>query len=104
MQLLTDEMRNKLPPLYAQSKVKDPTVYAKFFTPDSNWTWYATEGEQQDGDFIFFGYVIGQEHEWGYFSLNELCAVRGPMGLPIERDLYFTPKQLSEIRELSQAR
>jgi hypothetical protein len=55
MQLLTDELRQKLPALYAQSKVKDPTVYIKFFTPDSSWTWYATEGEQQDGDFIFFG-------------------------------------------------
>jgi Protein of unknown function (DUF2958) len=104
MQLLTDELRQKLPPLYAQSEVKDPTVYVKFFTPDSNWTWYATEGEQQDGDFIFFGFVVGQEREWGYFSLAELSAARGPMGLPIERDLYFTSKQFSEIKELSLAR
>lgn len=100
MQLLTDEMRAQLPPLYSQEKDKDPMVYAKFFTPDSNWTWYATEGEQQNGDFIFFGYVIGQEREWGYFSLNELSAARGPWGLPIERDLYFDPKRISEIKEV----
>jgi len=104
MQLLTDELREKLPPLYAQERDKDPTVYAKFFTPDSNWTWYVTEGEQQNGDFIFFGYVIGQEREWGYFSLNELSAARGPWGLPLERDLYFTPKSFSEIKELAQSR
>jgi hypothetical protein len=103
MQLLTDELRKELPPLYAQKDDKDPTVYVKFFTPDSNWTWYATEGEQQDDDFIFFGYVIGQESEWGYFALNELSAARGPWGLPIERDLYFSPKRVSEIKELAQA-
>lgn len=100
MQLLSDELRAKLPPLYSQEKDKDPMVYAKFFTPDANWTWYATEGEQQNGDFIFFGYVIGQEREWGYFSLNELSTARGPWGLPIERDLYFDPKRISEIKEI----
>lgn len=100
MQLLTDELRENLPPLYAQEKEKDPTVYAKFFTPDSNWTWYVTEGEQQNGDFIFFGYVIGQEREWGYFSLNELSAARGPWGLPLERDLYFTSQRFSEIKDI----
>ena len=100
MELLTDELRKKLPPLYAQEKEKDPTVYVKFFTPDSNWTWYATEGEQQNGDFIFFGYVIGQEREWGYFSLNELSSAYGPWGLPIERNLYFYPKRMSEIKKV----
>src|SRR5215210_1400700 len=103
MQLLTDELRQELPPLYAQKNDNDPIVYVKFFTPDSNWTWYATEGEQQDDDFIFFGYVIGQESEWGYFSLNELSAARRPLRLPIERDLYFSPKRVSEIKELAQA-
>ena len=29
--------------------------------------------------------------------LKELEEVRGPMGLPIERDLYFRPKTLEEI-------
>ena len=100
MQLLSDELRAKLPPLYSQEKDKDPMVYVKFFTPDANWTWYATEGEQQNGDFIFFGYVIGHEREWGYFSLNELSAARGPWGLPIERDLYFDPKRISDIKEV----
>ena len=30
--------------------------------------------------------------ELGYVGLNELQAVRGPWGLGIERDLYWTPK------------
>src|ERR1700680_3580021 len=97
MQLLTAELRHKLPRLYAQEGVEDPMVYIKFFTPDSNWTWFVTEGEPDDEDFRFFGYVIGHEREWGYFVLSEREGVRGPLDLPIERDLHFTPKPFSEI-------
>jgi Protein of unknown function (DUF2958) len=64
---------------------------SKFFCPWSDWTWFATEGDPQGDDFIFFGYVIGFEEEWGYFSLTELESVRGPGGLTIERDIYFRP-------------
>jgi hypothetical protein len=100
MQLLTDELRSQLPPLYAQENEKDPIVYIKFFTPWAGWTWYITEGSAEGDDFIFFGYVIGQFKEWGYTSLNELQSVRGPGGLTIERDLYFKPKRRSEIKEI----
>lgn len=55
--------------------VSDPL---KFFTPDSGWTWYVTEGEEEDGDFRFFGFVVGFEKEWGYFVLSELEGARGP--------------------------
>lgn len=89
MQLLTEELRATLPPLYGQEGNKNPIVHAKFFTPDSNWTWFVTEGGQEEEEFIFFGYVIGFEKEWGYFALSELESVRGPLGLAIERDLYF---------------
>ena len=49
MKLLTEELRRRLPPLYSQENTKDPTVHAKFFTPDSNWTWFATEGSEDEG-------------------------------------------------------
>ena len=75
-------------------------MYVKFFTPWTSWTWFATEGEQQGEDFIFFGYVIGHEREWGYFSLNELQSVTGPMGLKIERDIYFDPALKSRVKEI----
>lgn len=95
MKLLTQEIRKKLPPLYSQEdKGGKAIVQVKFFTPDSNWTWYATEF---DGEDTFFGFVHGFEKELGYFSLKELESVRGPMGLPIERDLYWSPKTLEEI-------
>jgi hypothetical protein len=95
-----DEVKSTLPPLYSQEKVKDPVVHVKFFCPWNRWTWFATEGEERDGDFLLFGYVIGHEREWGYFSLNELATVTGPFGLKLERDIYFTPKPKSQVKEI----
>jgi len=104
MKLLTEEIRGKLPPLYSQeSKGGKAVVYTKYFTPSSNWTWYVTEGEPvtddsgKEVDYRFFGLVDGHCKELGYFSLSELESVNGPMGLPIERDLYWLPKTLEEI-------
>ena len=98
MKLLTKEIRKKLPALYSQEHLGSKAVaVVKFFTPSSSWTWWATEGSEQDGDFVFFGLVEGHERELGYFSLSELEKVRGPLGLKIERDLYWQPKTLEEI-------
>ncbi|PYS45574.1 MAG: hypothetical protein DMF68_21945 [Acidobacteria bacterium] len=97
MKLLPLEVRESLPKLYSQDGNSDPTVQVKYFTPDSSWTWYATEGEPDGEDFRFFGYVLGLEREWGYFLLSELESARGPLGLPIERDLHFTPGALSAV-------
>jgi len=93
--LLDAESREKLPELYSgEEKGLDALALVKFFTPDSNWTWYASEF---DGEDTFYGLVIGFEVEFGYFSLKELQSVRGPWGLPIERDLYFQQKALGEL-------
>jgi hypothetical protein len=95
--LLDDESRDKLPPLYSgEEQGLDALAQVKFFTPAGSWTWYASEF---DGDDIFFGLVNGLVLEFGYFSLKELQSVKGPMGLPIERDLYFEPKTLRELRD-----
>lgn len=96
--LLTEELRKTLPKLYAQDGSKDPIVHAKFFFPLSNWTWFVTEGEAtENGDFLFFGYVIGFEREWGHFALRELEEVE-VYGLKIERDLYFEQTPFSKCR------
>jgi hypothetical protein len=99
MELLTAEMRARLPALYSQEHNQDPTVHCKFFTPDSNWTWLVTEGSAEDDDFLLFSYVIGLEEEWGYFVLSELESARGPLGVAIERDLYFQPGPFSKVVE-----
>ena len=104
MKLLTKEIRSRIPPLYTNEEIgNEAEIIVKFFTPDSNWTWYATEGEPQlddegnEIDFLFYGYVDGHFPELGYFVLSELESVRGPLGLPIERDMYFSTKTLNEI-------
>jgi len=68
----------------------------KFFTPDSSWIWHVVEF---DGVDTCFGLVIGHVEEVGYFSLSELESVRGPLGLPIERGLYFEPAPLEKLIE-----
>lgn len=104
MKLLPKEIREKLPPLYSQDGKGGKTIcYLKYFTPSSNWTWYITEGEPvldesgREVDFKFFGLVEGHDRELGYVLLSELETVQGPLGLPIERDLYFRPKSLDQI-------
>src|SRR6266404_4429381 len=48
----------------------------KLFTPDAQCTWLLTD--------------LGMgEPELGYVSLTELRAVRGKLGLPVERDEHF---------------
>lgn len=94
-ELLTQEIKKNLPPLYANEAIGLAALaLVKYFTPDSNWTWYASEF---DGEDIFFGLVSGFEVELGYFSLSELDEARGPLGFPIERDLHFEPKALQEL-------
>ena len=104
MKLLTKEIRKKLPPLYSQDgKGSKAIAHVKYFTPDANWTWHSIEGEPvldesgKEVDFRFFGLVDGHCKELGYFVLSELESARGPMGLPIERDMYWQPKTLEEI-------
>ena len=97
MKLLTDQLRARLPPLYSQEAEAEPMVYAKFFMPGTGWTWYVTEGSPQDEDFLFFGFVVGLESEFGYFLLSELESVRNQLGLGVERDLTFREGRLTDV-------
>ena len=96
MKLLTQEILGKLPPLHSTESETDPMVICKFFYPDFGWTWYAIEF---DGKDTFYGLVDGDEKELGYFTLAELLANKGKLGLLIERDRFFQPCRLSELME-----
>lgn len=102
MKYITKEIVKKLPPLYSQENNPDPIVYAKFFSPFNGWTWYAYEF---DGEDVFFGWVDGEEQEFGYFSLSEFKQAEkvfpdGGVLKMVERDAWFTPKPLSECMAL----
>ena len=86
MNLMTKELEEKFKkyPLYSQDgKGKDAEIVVKYFNSYGRGTWLITEGEQQeDGDWLFFGYCHIFCWEWGYVTLSELESVGY-----IERDL-----------------
>lgn len=98
MKLLTAALLRSLPPMRSQEKNPDPTVMAKFFNPGGAGTWYATEYDRQTEEFFGFVEISSGQGELGYFSLRELEGYRSPLGLRIERDMYFPPTKLSKIR------
>ena len=101
MELLPLEIQKVLPALYSQESVKDPLAVIKYFTPDSSWTWYIIEGGQEEGDWVFFSKVVNHiclEGELGYVILSQLQEIRGALGLAVERDLYWTPRPISQCK------
>ena len=99
-ELMTKELGERIPALYANEKVEDyDDVLApvKLFSPYSNWTWYVTEWDPNTG--TCFGLVEGLESEIGYFDLTELAEATALGGVPaVERDLYWEPRTIGEIR------
>lgn len=94
--LLDDEIRAQLPPLYSnEDKGLNALALVKFFMPDAGWTWYASDF---DGEDTFYGIVIGAVAEPGYFQLSELEEIRGPHGLAVRRDKKFQRRTLREIK------
>ena len=101
--LMTKELAETIPPLYANENVEDydsVLAHVKLFSPYSNWTWYVTEWEAESG--LCFGLVEGFETELGYFTLDELAEATVLGGVPaVERDLYWQPTTLGEIKRKS---
>jgi hypothetical protein len=76
--------------LSAAGKHIDPHPVVKLFTPDAGATWLLTELDPDDPDIAFGLCDLGMGFpELGSVRLSEITSVRGPLGLPIERDLYF---------------
>ena len=98
MQLLPYELRERIPKLYSQENIKtqEKIIYAKFFFPAADWTWFVLEGKQESDALAFFGFVIGFVEEWGYFTLNELEHINIE-GLTVERDLHFTAGKFCDV-------
>jgi Protein of unknown function (DUF2958) len=60
----------------------------KLFTPDAQCTWLLTELGLDDIAFGLCDLGMGCP-ELGYVSMREIRDLRGPLGLPVERDLHF---------------
>jgi hypothetical protein len=100
---MTAATRKALPPLYSTENVptNEKVVVMKIFDPCGRMTLLILEGSQEDEDVTFFGYMVsplGPDcDEFGNSSLNELQAVKGRMGIGLERDLHFRPTKLVEL-------
>jgi hypothetical protein len=93
MKLITNEQRAKLldnGAATARGEGRDPRPVVKLFTPDANATWLLTELDPVEPDRAFGLYDLGLGYpELGYVQVSELEALRGPLGLTVERDRYF---------------
>lgn len=95
--LIPDELLSSIPKLYDTEDQTNPTCWIKLFSPDSNWTWFIIEYSADTN--TAYGYVQGLESELGYFDLNELESIRGPLNLTIELDYSFTPTPFATIKK-----
>jgi hypothetical protein len=80
-------------PLGSQERLGDQAkVVVKYFFPAGRYTFYVTEGEEEDDDVRLYGYCVsalGEDcDEWGYTMLSELQNLR-VRGLTMQRDLGF---------------
>ena len=96
-ELMPKEVAATVPPLYATEGEAEPVARVKLFSCFNGWTWLVTEYDPESGEA--FGLVKGFEEEWGYFNIREMEEVNRSKGLNvIERDLYFEPRPVSEVR------
>lgn len=96
--LIPSTLLSDIPDLFSTKGETNPICYVKLFTPDSHWTWYIIELSKTDTKTCY-GYVQGLESELGYFSLEELEYIHGPLGLAIERDIWFEPTAFGTLKQ-----
>ncbi len=110
MKLINKEIEklfNKYPIGSQEEKLGNAKVIVKFFNPVGAGTWLITEGSKMgNDDYEMFGYChLGDDEmaEFGYIHLSELESVSLPLGLGIERDLYY-PKDITMIDAIKRER
>ena len=98
MKLLTKSIEKKLLSNQNKDLKETDTVVVKFFNPSGQATWWV---HSMDENGICYGVaqLFGKDtREYGYFDINEIKEIKcPPFGLPIERDMYYTPETFEEI-------
>ena len=72
----------------------DPVAKVKLFNPTGAASWYLAAYDPETG--IAWGAAFIHEFEIGDIYMPELVEFRGRFGLPIERDLHWSPRPLSQ--------
>ncbi len=91
MKLMTKSIAKTIPAIGSTDGLdkKDVKVRLKIFNPCGGQTWFVTEYDPETEEAfglvdLGFGFP-----ELGYFSIRELQSIEGPLGIGLERDLYF---------------
>ncbi|MDA8250381.1 MAG: DUF2958 domain-containing protein [Rhodospirillales bacterium] len=95
--LITDAQRAQLlanGATFNTDEAYDPFPVVKLFMPDAAATWLLTHIEPESPDIAvgLCDLCVGYP-EIGSVSLSEIAALRGRLGLPVERDRHFDAKQ-----------
>ena len=97
MKLLTKAIERKLlknSKNYKNNITKEKVV-VKLFTPSGSATWWIYS-MNENGDC--FGIAEMNVREYGWVNINEISELRvKPFGLPVERDMYYTPPAFGEL-------
>ena len=100
-QQLLDNGRRNAERIAIDGDTVDFRPVVKLFTPDAGCTWLLTEIDPQNPDIAFGLCDLGMGcPELGSVSLAEIRALRGKLGLPVERDICFeATKTLTEYAD-----
>ena len=74
----------------------------RFLFSRSSFSWFMLEGNQEGDDWRFFGKVVSHlcpDGELGYTNLSQIKEIRGSLGLPVERDMYFSGGTVESFRD-----
>ena len=98
MELMNNEIQKDLPKLYDTENIKteEKILKVKYISIYSDWEWYLIEYNKDTK--IAFGYVIGHESEWGYFSIKEFQEINDE-NLSIIRDESFQEIKFKELQK-----
>ncbi len=93
MNLMPDDIRERLLANGAAERETDHLPVVKYFDPTGAATWLITEMMPDDPDILFGLCDLGMGcPELGYVSLAELQSVKGRFVCGIEHDLCFAPR------------
>lgn len=92
-------------PTYDEMTSSDPIARVRLFLPNSRFAYYVTALTDYSGTAVMTGFCVsplGSDFdEGGDMAVHELLTLRDPLfqSLPIERDITWEPKPLSEVRQ-----
>lgn len=92
-------------PTYDEMTSSDPIAKVRLFLPNSRFAYYVTALTDYSGTAVMTGFCVSPLgsncDEEGDMAVHELLALRDPLfrSLPVERDITWEPKPLSEVRE-----